>query len=63
MNMKTKLFWVLCAIAMVFVGCEANEPTDTCQEEMQVAIAQIPLIVFHHYSKPYMKHSSFLSSQ
>ena len=51
MNMKTKLFWVLCAIVMVFVGCEANEPTDTCQEEMQVAIELAKLVDAEDYEK------------
>ena len=49
--MKTNVFWALCSLAMLFIGCEANEPTDTYQEEMQVAIKVAQLAGAEDYDK------------
>lgn len=49
--MRAKIFCALCALAMVFIGCEANEPADTYQEEMQVAIELARLVNSEDYDE------------
>lgn len=49
--MKTNVFWALCSLAMLFIGCEAKEPADTYQEEMQVAIKLVQLADAEDYDK------------
>ena len=49
--MKKNVFWALFVLAMVFIGCEANVPADTYQEEMQVAIELAQLVNSEDYDK------------
>ena len=49
--MRAKLFWALSVIAIVFVGCEANESINAFQAEMQMAIELEQLVEAENYDE------------